>query len=353
MKNILVALLFLGAFTAEAAPYYRFWRGFKKPELTTKDFNKAIEDVFVEATVENGAGKGLVAYIPGLPNKAEDIALPDEVALIVYESKEKYDALKATSMGKAYTNLHWDYFTRAPQTEGDPVPENISKSAVPIPFTREIARLENGVAYDLFNSDADWKSGAVKLRFFKRNSSETLELESIRQIQKDYAEKADAYLVLADTEYLMIYELWKNEVSYDESGIQAFYEENFKPLGDNQIEAKKSGDSITGLQDLSFEQGEAVNAQFDSKKEVAHFSEFEIEAAVEVQIKDLYPTLIEYEFDTAIEKAGVLTKTYIVKYEDEQGVPVIHEDLVEFKFEKSRLHPEQLYLQTHDAEVIR
>lgn len=353
MKNILVALLFLGAFTAEATPYYRFWRGFKKPELTTKDFNKAIEDVFVEATIENGSGKGLVAYIPGLPNKVDGVTLPDEVALIVYESKEKYDALKATSMGKAYTNLHWDYFTRAPQVEGDPVPENISKSAVPVPLTSEVSQLENGVAYDLFNSDADWKSGAVKLRFFKRNTSEQLELEAIRQIQKDYAEKAAAYLVLADADYLMIYELWKNKELYAESGIQAFYETNFVALGDNQIEAKKSGVSITGLQDLRFEQGEAVNAQFNSKKEVAHFSEYEIEAAVEVQLQDLYPTLREYEFDAAIEKAGVLTKTYSVKYEDEQGVPVVHEDLVEFKFEKSRLHPEQLYLQIQDAEVIR
>lgn len=341
----------LGAVSSEAAPFYRVWRGYKKPEISSEVFNKAIQDVFVEATVENGAGYGLQAYIPALPVPSTKVKLPDEIALVVYESKEKYEAQRATAIGKAYGDLHWEYFTRAPVNPEDPVPEYVSKSAVPEVVTDKITSLENLKAYDFRGQDADWQKGLTKIRFFERKEQATDELILIQKLQSDYASKALAYILLVDEKYFMTYELWESADVLKKSETDFFISENFSEIegAKNQIVADKTPYNLEGMQNLKLEVGGALSAQFDKSTKAQYVKKEDISKYVDQKIRENYSTLIEYDLLEEVESNNKLKQLYLVSYEDEQGVPVVHEAELSFVFEKSVLHPEGQHVVVEDG----
>lgn len=108
MKTFVVVSLL---FTLNAqASYHRFWVGYKKPEVSAAKFSKGLNTVFFQKTIQTGKGKGLLAYQPYLIKK-NDI-FPDEIALVTYESEAKYLEIRATAEGKAYGEMHWDYFVK-------------------------------------------------------------------------------------------------------------------------------------------------------------------------------------------------------------------------------------------------
>src|ERR1700723_1485202 len=71
--------------TSSAPPYYRFWRGWKKPDVDTRSFLADLDSIFVPATVKNGAGRGLISYLPVLLPKENPTSLPEEIALVTYQ----------------------------------------------------------------------------------------------------------------------------------------------------------------------------------------------------------------------------------------------------------------------------
>jgi len=155
--------------SAHADPYHRFWRGTKLRSLSSADFIQGLTQVFIPATVQVGAHQGLLAYEPVLP--AAGLGLPDEVALVSYESKATYDALFATDAGKTYQNLHWQYFDRS-----------ASRSLTPQPFSDEV---DFEQAYDLHPDYSAWKKGKTTVLVFLRQAGEA---------DEDFLDRAQTHL---------------------------------------------------------------------------------------------------------------------------------------------------------------
>src|SRR5206468_4059456 len=99
---------------ATGPAYHRFWRGAKLASLDPAAFVAGLNRRFVPATVQVGAGKGLLAYEPLLPVVEAFLpGFPEEIALVTYEDSAAYAALRATPEGQAYAASHWEYFERA------------------------------------------------------------------------------------------------------------------------------------------------------------------------------------------------------------------------------------------------
>lgn len=199
MKTLIMILASsMIASAAQAGPYYRFWRGWKKPELSHPAFQEILSKTFVPETVKVGAGNGLLAYLPALPQPHNSI-VPDEIALVVYESKARYDALRATPAGQNYANMHWDVFSR----------EKGSKSLEPVAYTGPLQNLQ---AVDVLQSSAPWQKGFAVWTISKLNGSPD---DYLRMVAQRFASKGLAsYVVLSADSYLYEYQLWTSPAAY-------------------------------------------------------------------------------------------------------------------------------------------
>jgi hypothetical protein len=141
---------------AQADTYHRFWRGTKRADLSWTQFETGLNQIFIPATVKTGAGNGMSAYEPILLEGTQ--GLPDEVALVSYTDLATYNSLYSTDFGKAYQNLHWQYFDRAH-----------SNSTVPEAFAGSV-QLEH--AYDLRPQYAGWMKNKTTVLIYLRAPEE-------------------------------------------------------------------------------------------------------------------------------------------------------------------------------------
>jgi hypothetical protein len=151
----LLGALFISS--AHADTYHRFWRGVMLPTLNPVAFMDGLNDGLIPATIRTAAGNGLVAYQPVLTQGLKE--LPDEIALISYENEDIYNALYSTVAGKAYQNLHWQYFS-----------QSLSHSLVPTPYMGTVGIEQS---YDFHPEYANWKENHTSVLVFYRNANET------------------------------------------------------------------------------------------------------------------------------------------------------------------------------------
>lgn len=192
----------------ETTNYYRFWRGFKKADITSDQLKKQLAGHFMTATVKINAGKGLVSYTVAVPPADKPAFVPDEFALVAYESEERYRSQAATPEGKKYGLMHWDIFDR-----------NTSKSVVPIKFSEtNPTKISANVAYDMVGRNTNWQQGYVTfsiglrkkgvspadfLRWMTSHIKQSAELFSKYGLQ--------GYLVLATDDYTVAYVKWPSK----------------------------------------------------------------------------------------------------------------------------------------------
>ena len=159
--TVLFSALFSGVLFAETAPYYRFWRGFKKADLAWKDFHQALVTDFMPATVKTHGHEGLVSYLVVLPSATDSVVVPDEAALVAYQSEETYKTVSSTPHGQAYQKKHGDIFTSKVSPSADLLAkQRASRSLVPVAFSTILAddfRREG--AYDVLGQPIDWQTG--------------------------------------------------------------------------------------------------------------------------------------------------------------------------------------------------
>lgn len=148
-STVLATALLLNAFSAYGAKasYYRFWRGFKKPTLTDSSFLGAIPN-FMNQTLDLYKGKGLSNYIVGMPPTMKSTYIPDEIALVAFDSEDSYRTLRSTPEGKEYAEAHWDLFNK-----------DNSKSANLEGFDGKQLNFE--VATDVLGKPVDWSRGVT------------------------------------------------------------------------------------------------------------------------------------------------------------------------------------------------
>jgi len=140
-------------------------------------FRRTLGTLFIPSWTQLTAPLGLTAYIPSVP-PATDASpqVPDEIAIVFFESKEVYYAMKKTTGGRlcgaaAHSSVFaWDE---------DPNPVRKSSSGFPSRMPDlghgdlefQLERNEKAEAnhqrgntgYYLFDNDADWYSGATRV----------------------------------------------------------------------------------------------------------------------------------------------------------------------------------------------
>ena len=121
----------------------RVWRGFRSPALSQPDFMDKLSTVFVPATVEMQTQIGLDAYLPtipgGLSGKPETV--PDETAILYWNSQETYHNGFKTLAVRTYTLTHGAVYT--------------SESRADFPLFFE-GTMDQDQPYYLFQNSADW-----------------------------------------------------------------------------------------------------------------------------------------------------------------------------------------------------
>lgn len=136
--------------TASNASFNRVWVGHKKRDVTTTYFLNGLNKTFFKDTISVGKGRGLISYQPYVTQMNSNV--PDELALVIYKSKEKYRQIRSTPEGERYSALHWDYFEK-----------DISKSTVSVPFE---GKLVEGQAVELRPTFQNWQQGFTHVAIY-------------------------------------------------------------------------------------------------------------------------------------------------------------------------------------------
>ncbi len=139
----------------------RVWLGYALPQFRSDAgrpaFYKKLGSIFIPATVQMMQPWGLTAYLPTvLPSHAASNAnIPDEIALVFYESCEAYEqAAHASVAGRAYEALHATVFNF---DEASAIPA--SRSGFPVLFGEERLMAKPEGYYSLFEAQVNWQQG--------------------------------------------------------------------------------------------------------------------------------------------------------------------------------------------------
>ncbi|MDO8757441.1 MAG: hypothetical protein Q7J64_05480 [Elusimicrobiota bacterium] len=130
---------------AEPAPYYRFFRGVMRADLSQEEYLARMSSTFIPALPAAYADKGASAYIPAVPPASKTAGIADEFALIAWDSEQVYKAARETPQGRGHAELHWTVFDR-----------ERSRSGTTVPLAAELAA---ETPYDVLGTPVDWQKG--------------------------------------------------------------------------------------------------------------------------------------------------------------------------------------------------
>lgn len=179
----------------------RVWRGFQLPSLTLDQFCSKLGTVFVPATVKMQIDIGLQAYVPSIPAglAGKPATVPDETALIFWESPEVYWNGFTTLAVRTYTLTHGGCYVTA---------NNQSRADFPVLFAGSLS-VDQPVY--LVDQPADWMSGAVNHYMAQRPPAtdppafRAAMAEALGKIQKTVP--LEAAIACAGNDYLVYWEL--------------------------------------------------------------------------------------------------------------------------------------------------
>lgn len=144
----------------------RVWRGFRQPSLPQEEFFTRLGNAFIPSTVQMQIKNGLDTYIPtvpcGLPDKPDTV--PDETAILFWDSQKTYQDGFKTLAGRTYTLTHGGCYTHE------------SGADFPVLFTDTIAL---NTCYYLIDQSADWMHGEVQHLVAEANQENLAKYTSI------------------------------------------------------------------------------------------------------------------------------------------------------------------------------
>jgi len=251
----------------QAVPFVRFWRGYKKPELSRDEMVELLRTRLVPHTPMVGAGHGLEAYLPAIPRQKRTAFPVDEFALVVYGSEAEYAALRNLKSGRAYQDEHGDIFQMR-SADGTAV----SHSRVAGVYQGNGPLLPNA-AYLLRGMPGEnWQRGFNQTRILMRPSqvSQTEFMDRARELLVEAKNVSSSALndvaVLVDADYLLVYENWKSKADVpanreEQLGRSFDVSQSFAPR-DEWITEERS----------SIREGVALNVRFDPRKDLPNGS---------------------------------------------------------------------------------
>jgi 5-methylthioadenosine/S-adenosylhomocysteine deaminase len=180
----------------------RVWAGFRADGTSSADFRDKIGRTLIPATVQTQAPLGMTAYLPTVLPDAKPPSVPDEIALMFYESQAVYSGAAATTFGRVYALLQGSLFSPA------------SKSGFPKPLDGE---LERDQPYFLFPDAVDWYGGrCLCMVGTPRPGVEPQEFRrSVRQLlgtlQQARPDGLDGAIVMVADAYMLCWEHWSGD----------------------------------------------------------------------------------------------------------------------------------------------
>jgi hypothetical protein len=134
----------------------RVFRGRKNRPLKRSVFVEKLGTVFMPMTVQMQRLFGLTAYLPAVLPETKSEGMPDEIALVFYQTQGAYHEAKRCVGGRSYSELHQLLFDMP-----------ASASSFPEMFTGEV---QPDKAYHLFPKSVDWQIGSARLYAGTRRS---------------------------------------------------------------------------------------------------------------------------------------------------------------------------------------
>ena len=134
----------------------RVWLGFRRADLKRREFVASLK-TFLAGTVYMQRPLGLAAYLPAVLPGDKPEQVPDEVALVAYDSKPRYRASMSTLRGKFYAESHGAIFDMARSMAGFP--------------TRLDKKLIIGHSYYMFGNRTNWQDGTNTLTVYHLENS--------------------------------------------------------------------------------------------------------------------------------------------------------------------------------------
>ncbi len=253
-----------GRATVPVAPdAVRVWRGFRTPGLEPADFRDKLGTVFMPSAVETQAPLGMTAYLPAvLPDDKPD-SVPDEIALVFYESREVYGQTFATVGGRAYGLLHQTVFTtwRSPTSP--------SKSGFPVLLGDE---LKSDTPYHLLRSRADWQHGLCRVLVGCRPEAQTpAEFHralhtALARVRQEPPRGLDGVIFSASDDCLVYWEHWRDGDSAEEVPIAGLAELVAVILQATAAPRRVSSDFFEPEKGIEIEGAACFNFQFQRRR---------------------------------------------------------------------------------------
>ncbi len=196
----------------------RVWKGYKLPN--NKTFYKKLGNTFIPVTVQFMSPLGLNAYFPLVLPQEKEPQIPDELALVFYNSQEQYlYATKETSTGRAYSQLHSTLFNFS-----------ISHSSFPC----QIPQILSNGSYYVFGGIHYWKSLQIDCFITHKNKSIKQLSGLINQLKIKPQPGLDEIFIHCDDYHIYLWFCSNNKsgnsISIIPNDIEVIYHFTSKPL---------------------------------------------------------------------------------------------------------------------------
>jgi 5-methylthioadenosine/S-adenosylhomocysteine deaminase len=231
----------------------RVWRGFRADNLDPIKFREKLGTLLIPSTVQLQAPLGLTAYLPAVLPDGKADAVPDEIALVFYESQDAYQSTFKTLAGRAYAELQQSVFAAHSQS-GFPVKLGDS--------------LEPGTPYYLFDTLADWHYGTCKVLVGTPvnpqdtgNFLSTLHKWLIEE-QRRAPEGLDGAIICASESSFIYWEHWYDTALARQSRIKSLAKLVHPVLLENAKTSSISAKLHTDFAGVEIAGGECLNFQF-------------------------------------------------------------------------------------------
>jgi hypothetical protein len=182
----------------------RVWRGFRLPTLTPADFLTALGTIFIPVTAQLQSLYGLTAYLPTVLPTGKPAGVPDEIALVFYETQKAYNDMTLIVAGRAYSSLHKTVFAFP-----------ASLSSFPILLGREAITVDQ--PYYLFTKSVDWEQGFTQVFVGARPANVNVTdfvaklTRFLQSQQRRPAPGLDGAIACVSNDYVVYWEHWNNE----------------------------------------------------------------------------------------------------------------------------------------------
>jgi len=183
----------------------RVWRGYRLSSLAVPDFLTALGSIFMPVTVQLQRLYGLTAYLPAVPPTEKPAGVPDEIALVFYETQQAYTDTALIVAGRAYSRLHSTVFDLS-----------ISKSGFPVPLPNQLAF---DTPYFLFTDAVDWQAGFTQVFVgTRKNNVSSAQFASslftfLNHVREHRPKGLEGAIVCVNANWVIYWEHWTSEAA--------------------------------------------------------------------------------------------------------------------------------------------